>query len=65
MVDPQGPRNRAGPEAFGTYLVRSPQAQANGIVACDFFNVDTVLLRRLYVFVFIELGTPWDPDSER
>jgi transposase InsO family protein len=31
--------------------------QAVGIVACDFFTVDTVWLRRLYVLVFIELDT--------
>src|SRR6266581_3298794 len=29
--------------------------QAAGIVECDFFTVDTVWLRRLYVFFFIEL----------
>ena len=31
--------------------------QAAGIVACDFFAVDTVWLRRLYVLLFIELDT--------
>jgi len=32
-------------------------AQAAGIVAVDFLHVDTVLLRRLYVLVFIEHRT--------
>ena len=31
--------------------------QAAGIVACDFFSVDTVSLRRLYVLFFIHHGT--------
>jgi putative transposase len=31
--------------------------QAAGIVACDFFTVETVWLRRLYVLFFIELNT--------
>jgi putative transposase len=31
--------------------------QAAGIMACDFFTVDTVWLRRLYVLFFIELGS--------
>jgi transposase len=32
-------------------------AQAAGILAVDFLHVDTVLLKRLYVLVFIEHGT--------
>jgi hypothetical protein len=49
-IDP-APR-RAGP-TWRQFL----QAQAAGIVAVDFLHVDTVLLRRLYVLVFIEHGT--------
>jgi transposase InsO family protein len=31
--------------------------QAASVFACDFFTVDTVRMRRLYVLFFIELGT--------
>ena len=33
------------------------RAQAAGIFAVDFLHVDTVLLKRIYVLVFIEQGT--------
>ena len=31
-------------------------AQAAGIITVDFLHVDTMLLRRLYVLIFIELA---------
>jgi transposase InsO family protein len=49
-IDP-APR-RAGP-TWREFLA----AQAHAIIACDFVVVETVLLRRLYVLVFIEHGT--------
>jgi transposase InsO family protein len=49
-IDP-APR-RSGP-GWRQFL----RAQAAGIVAVDFLHVDTVLLRRLHVLVFIEHGT--------
>ncbi|MGV9386677.1 helix-turn-helix domain-containing protein [Nonomuraea sp. NPDC003707] len=49
-IDP-APR-RAGP-TWGQFLT----AQAHAIIACDFLVVETVLLKRLYVLVFIEHGT--------
>ena len=33
------------------------RAQAHSMLAVDFFTVETVCLRRLYVFFFIELGS--------
>jgi putative transposase len=32
-------------------------AQTKGIVACDFFTVETVLLKTLYVLVFLHIET--------
>jgi putative transposase len=47
------PAPRRSSETWSEFL----RAQASGIVACDFFSVDTVLFRRLYALVFIELAT--------
>ena len=49
-IDPSP--NRPG-LTWGEFL----KAQATTVMACDFFTVDTVLLRRLYVLFFIELDT--------
>src|SRR5690349_5273346 len=49
-IDP-APR-RAGP-TWRQFLT----AQAHAIIACDFLVVETVLLQRLYMLVFIEHGT--------
>jgi transposase len=47
------PAPRRSSESWRSFL----RAQASGIIACDSFTVETVLLRRLYVLVFIELAT--------
>ncbi len=49
-IDPS-PR-RTGP-TWSEFL----RTQASSMLACDFFAVDTVLLKRLYVLFFIELDT--------
>ena len=37
--------------------MQQTQSQARGIVATDFFHVDSVMLKRFYVLFFIELDT--------
>jgi putative transposase len=62
-----GPAPRRDRPSWTEFL----RAQAHGIVACDFFTVDTIWLRRLYVLFFIELrprrvhlaGVSANPDS--
>jgi putative transposase len=48
-----GPAPRRSGPSWREFL----RAQAASIVACDFFTVDTALLRRCYVLFFIELRT--------
>ena len=48
-----GPAPRRSGPSWSQFL----RAQADGILACDFFTVETVFLKTLYVLFFIELGT--------
>jgi hypothetical protein len=43
------------PRRAGPTWVEFLRSQASGVLACDFFSVETVNLRRLYVLFFIEL----------
>jgi putative transposase len=47
-----GPAPRRGP-TWSQFL----KAQAAGIIACDFFTVESALLKTLYGLFFIEIGT--------
>jgi putative transposase len=47
-----GPAPRRGGPSWSEFL----RAQAHGMVACDFFTVETAWLRTLYVLFFVELG---------
>src|SRR5438876_3684373 len=52
-------RNRVGPAPLRSRQTRKAflRAQASAIVLTDFFSVDTVFLRRLYVLLYMELAT--------
>jgi len=47
------PAPRRAPTSWRSFL----RQQAAGILACDFFTVDTVFLQRVYVLFVIELGS--------
>jgi putative transposase len=48
-----GPAPRRDGPSWSEFL----RSQAQGILACDFFTVETVALRTLYVLFLIEIGT--------
>jgi putative transposase len=48
-----GPAGQRGGLSWGEFIRR----QAATMLACDFFTVETVALRRIYVLFFIELGS--------
>jgi hypothetical protein len=54
---PLRPWTGSSTPAHGHHVAGVPAPAGGQIVACDFFTVDTIWLRRLYLLLFIALDT--------